>query len=237
MNDLHLLQSDFLKSLFAQGENSETLPLRHSERFYVYQNGYPARVDEALRETFARSSRLLGYDRWMQLLNDFCKVYRSQSHDLYGACKPFLNFMSSPVSGASIAELELMQLEFFISESFHAARSLPLSREEISEALQKPETKVSLQAHVRLLQARTAPLKLWSAIGDIDTASRSTEELTQQEMDPESVLVYRLGDEVQMAPMPQAGNLLLRSLQEGMSVGDSFSRLEESGLDCSPEQI
>jgi hypothetical protein len=135
----------------------------------VYRDGYPARLSEALGETFEGCWRVLGDDAFLAAARDFIARTPSASYNLsdYGASFP--EFLESRADAEDAPFLgDLARYEWAFKELFHA-KAHALLAPAVLAAKARPDAVLRLGGAVRLLSLRHRVYGLWRRDRSDDT--------------------------------------------------------------------
>ncbi|MBI3288731.1 MAG: putative DNA-binding domain-containing protein [Elusimicrobia bacterium] len=101
--------------------------LSAAEAVDVYRNGYPARLSEALGETFEACWRVLGDDDFLAACRDYARSTPSVSHNLSDYGRTFPEFLDGRHAEHAPFIGDLARLEWSFKELFHALPHAGLS--------------------------------------------------------------------------------------------------------------
>lgn len=205
----------------------------------VYRRGYPARLTEALGETYERVWRVLGDDDFFAACSAFIPTERSVSHNLSDYGRTFPDFLSARAEFAHAPFLgDLARLEWAFKDLFHARGHESLPAEELAR-LAAPSARFVFGAAVALLSLGHRVHAIWT---------RSLED--DSPLDPESwrgredLFLYKKNGRVfsrRLTPPEAAALTALRAgrpLEEALAGADGldadavsvlFRDLSESG--------
>lgn len=187
----------------------------------VYRRGYPARLSEALGETYKRVWRVLGDDDWFAACAAFIPTERSVSGNLSDYGGGFPQFLES-WSGAAHAPFlgDLARLEWTFKELFHAPRHEGLEPAELARSA-GPRTRF-------LFGAATALLTLGHRVHAIWT--RELEDETP--LDPgswrgsEDLFLFKKDGRVFSRPLTPPETAALTGLRAGRTLEEALSGAE-----------
>lgn len=214
----------------------------------VYAGGYPARIDEALADSYTAVRSFVGNEEFSRMTARFVRARRPTSYNLNDAGAGFHRFLRGEPSTRRLPFLpDLAELEWRIAEAFHAPQETPLAPAAL--AAWTPEqwerAVLSFQPAIAVVSSRWPILDLWrrrTQDGDADTAWTGP-----AERKAEHVLVRRAGLEIKLdlltleegaaLTLLMAGNPLGRVLElcsiaeiDGTTVSGWFSRWAMLGL-------
>lgn len=206
--------------------------LSAAEALAVYRAGYPARLTEALGETFETCWRVLGDEQFFAVAKDYIARTPSLSHNLsdYGATFP--DFLESPAFGRfgiSAPYLgDLARFEWSFKELFHEAPRAGLEPQGLAAAA-RPDSVLTLGPR-RLLALRHRVYGLWKRDRADDTPVADREWTG-----PERVLLYKKGgNDVFVRVLSAAEHSALAALSAGRPLEAALAAAE--GLDAAGAQ-
>jgi hypothetical protein len=200
-----------------------------AERLHVYAGGYPARVQEALVETFPAVAHLIGDGAVTDLTRRFVGAFALRSYNLNDAGVELPAFLRRDELSSQLPFLpDLAELEWNIACAFHAHDDTPLDPSALAEwSLDDWEHAVlRFQPSVALVCSPWPVRDLWKAretpISDIDLDLRNR---------PDRVLVYRsgLGGRCESIGIDEAA--ALAALLDGRKLAELTELLAEQGHD------
>lgn len=224
------VQNDFTSSCFGEVNAAFASSvagggkLTPAEAVEVYRSGYPARLSEALGETFEACWRMLGDEAFLEACRVYARSVPSTSHNLSDYGKSFPDFLLSRFNGEAPFIGDLGRLEWSFKEIFHAAPHAGLTASDLSVAV-KENSVLIFGSALNLLSFSHSVHGLWKRDRrDASPLKRSDYEGRQQ------VLLYKSGG----APVfsrtlaaPEAS--ALRSLLRGLPLSDALAAAK--GLD------
>lgn len=201
-------------------------PARAGARMCVYSDGYPARVRDALAETYPAVAHFVGEESFEALAHRYAASVPLASYNLNDAGAQMSEFLRRDAPTADRPFLaDLAVLEWHVVRAFHAAegpvldpRALPWTVEDWASAV------LRFQPSVAVVSSGWPLLDLWTARDTPRTA-----------IDLESpganhdIVVRRAGLIVRCESVPPGEALALRLLLDGRSLGKSMERLESEG--------
>lgn len=215
------LQRDFQELVFARAASAPLLDeVYPSHRLDAYVDGYPARISEALEETYPRLKAAVSDEEWQVLVEEYSAEFRSPSRNLSEASHIFPEFFSRhPPSREHAALLSLSHLERTIMEVFHARSRTALKMEELAQmfAVDPSQVELRLQDHVQVLDLRAGIFDLW----------RGKRCLAAEAEEIEHILLYRRGWDVMLESVPPAARDFLASLRKDPSFANACGALSE----------
>ncbi len=209
---------DFVAAVHGGGRLS---PLEAVE---VYRAGYPARMSEALGETFEACWRILGDEDFLEACKIYSRTVASASHNLsdYGASFP--EFLLARFKEHAPFIGDLARLEWSFKELFHAAAHAGLTPANLSVAV-KNDSVLIFGSAVKLLSFTYKVHDLWKRDRNDDAPlTRSDWEGRQQ------ALLYKSGGTPVLSRLlaaPEAS--AFKSLYEGRPLADALA--DAKGLD------
>jgi len=202
-------------------------------RVAVYVDGYPARIREALRETFPAVAQILGDGSFAAFADRYAKDVPAdlQNLNLVGAALPgYLE--SDRVSGDLPFLPALAELEWAVDRCFHADLLPPFDPSACSEwSLDDwAGAKVGFQPGLALV---CAP---WPLRELRETARCERAEIDVDLVDrPDQVLVYRRDFDVVVESIEAVEADAVAALQSGELLGEVIAKLAGSGAE--PEAV
>lgn len=199
---LKKLQRDFFKSLedgipqrplLSAIRTTQAFPAE--ERFGVYANAYRARLEDALREDFPETKRVLGEEKFSELASEYIASHPSQTVSLTDFGAKFPTFLKSKHVGVAA---ELAAFEWLLVESFYAEDDLDPNADLASSS---PAVCIRLQTSCLLFESKFNLEELMEGASAI-TPKKSF------------FAIYRRNDEVHWAPINQERFRLLSQLKE-----------------------
>jgi len=193
----------------------------------AYAGGYPARIREALADTFEAIAWLVGDDAFTELCMRYAAARRPASYNLNdaGAALP-RHLVYDPLTRHYPFLPALALLEWKLATAFHAATLPSLEPSTLAEWSNDEweQATVVLQPSVAAIVSRWPLLSLWKLR---ETPRSETKlELTAR---AECVLVYRRELVVRLETIPRAEACALRSLQRGRRLADALERAAIGG--------
>ena len=213
---LKLLQSRFVSSAF--GEVNAALvssitgggKLTPAEAVGVYRNGYPARLSEALGETFEACWRMLGDEDFLEACRVYARKVPSASYNLSDYGEGFPKFLQSRFKKSAPFIGDLAKLEWSFKELFHAAPHAGLPPKSLAVAV-KNNSVLIFGSAVYLLSFNHRAHDLWKRDRQ-NSAPLNREDWVGRQQ----VLLYKSGGTAvfsRIIAAPEAS--ALRSLKQG----------------------
>lgn len=193
MPSLELLQKRFTSSCF--GESNAAFvrsvtgggKLTPAEAVGIYRNGYPARISEALGETYEACWRMLGDEAFLRACSVYARKIKSTSYNLSDYGKSFPDFLHKRFHREAPFIRDLARLEWSFKELFHAAPHAGLTPSSLSFAV-KDNSVLMFGSAVQLLSFNYRVHGLWTRDRSDATPLRRTDWEGR-----EQVLLYRGG--------------------------------------------
>jgi hypothetical protein len=190
----------------------------------VYRRAYPARLTEALGETYERVWRVLGDDDFLATCAAFVPTERSTSHNLSDYGRTFPAFLESraELSHAPFVG-DLARLEWTFKELFHAAPNDGLPAAELARAA-GPGARLVFGPATALLTLRHRVHAVWTRDLEDDAA-----------LDPESwrgredLFMYKKDGRVFTRALTPPETAALTALRAGRALDAALAGAE--GLD------
>lgn len=208
-------------------------PLRgtRAERLSVYRDGYPARLREALEETYPAVSHVVGHASFADLTDRYVGATGPTSYDLCATGAGLPEFLRGDALAESLPFLpDLAALEWRIARAFHATEEPPFdSRSLAGWPLDRWEhTVVRFQPSVSLVSSPWPILDVWAA------RARPREDVSIDLRDrAERVLVRRAGLDVRCERLGEDDARVLRALLDARPLGEVAEGLAAEGVDPS----
>lgn len=187
------------------------------ERLNVYINGYPARVQEAVEESFPAVMHLIGHRPSHALVARYASALRRHSYNLNDIGAELPDFLrQDEITGQFPFLPDLARLEWAIVRAFHAHNRPPLDLQPLATWTDEQWHHAVLQFHpsVALVCSAWPVRTLWEVrdtpIEAIDVDLRDR---------PDQVIVYRIGHGVRCASICRDEALALGTLLAGHTLG------------------
>ncbi len=191
----------------------------------VYRRAYPARLTEALGETYVRVWRVLGDDDFFAACAAYIPTCRSTSGNLSDYGRTFPEFLESRPEAAHAPFLgDLARLEWTFKELFHLKPHEGLSAEELARTA-SPRAIFSFGAATAVLSLRYRVHAVWTRDLSDDAP-----------LDPESwsgredLFLYKKDGRVFSRPLTPPEAAALTSMRGGLPLDEALSGAE--GLDA-----
>ncbi|MGH7788358.1 MAG: HvfC/BufC family peptide modification chaperone [Candidatus Binatia bacterium] len=202
--------------------------VRPAERLAIYAGGYPARLEDALREQFPAVAHLVGVRRFAALVQRYGGAARPASYNInaVGAELP-AQLAVDPLAREYPFLADLAALEWCVVEAFHARHAASFDPASLAEWTldEWAGARLCFQPSVAVRQSPWSLRALWEARAtpieaiDIDLAQ------------PDHVLVYRRGFAVACASLDAAEARALTLLLDGARLGGAAAQLAGEGHD------
>ena len=224
MPSLKELQASFTRSAFGEAEAAFVSAiegggkLTSAQAVEVYRGGYPARISEALGETFEACWRVLGDEDFLAACAEYARKTPSAVYNLsdYGASFPAFLLERFRADAPFIGDLAALEWSF--KELFHAAPHPVLAPAELAAAV-KENSVLLFGSAVTLSSFKHAVHGLWKRDrSDATPLSPSDWE------GPQDVLLYKSGGSAvfsRVLAAPEAA--ALRALIGGRSLADALA--------------
>jgi hypothetical protein len=207
------------------------LPTRGTvnERLRVYSRGYPARVQEALRETFPALAHVIGSRALSSLTERYVRATRLRSYSLNDVGAALPGFIGHDPLATEFPFLpDLAQLEWRVAQAFHAWEQPPMDPQRLAKWGLREWSQATLrfQASVGLVSSAWPIRDLWRSRHtpveeiDVDLCDR-----------PDRVLVRRTGFDVSCESVPADEASVLTALLAGQRLGEITELLALQGSD------
>lgn len=200
-------------------------------RLGVYVGGYPARVQEALLESFPAVAHLAGARRFSELSERYVATLALHSYNLNDVGMELAKFLRTDRLGTDLPFLaDLAQLEWCVACAFHAHDATPLDPTPLGGWTdeQWEYAVLRFQPSVALVCSAWPIRELWAsrqtAVADIDIDLRDR---------PDCVLVRRFKMEVHCESLADGEARALKPLLDGQPLGEVTAMLATHGDDGS----
>jgi hypothetical protein len=200
-------------------------------RLGVYVGGYPARVQESLRETFPAVAHLAGVRRFSELSGRYVAALALHSYNLNDVGMELAKFLRSDVLGTDLPFLaDLAELEWRVACAFHAHERAPLDPTPLGawSDEQWEHAVLGFQPSVALVCSAWPIRELWAsretAVADIDIDLRDRSD---------RVLVRRCAMDVHCESLADGEARALEALLSGQPLGEVTAMLASHGDDGS----
>jgi hypothetical protein len=205
------------------------------ERLEIYNRQYWFRVIDAVSEDYPAISAVLGTEKFDALLLDYLKETPSISwtlRDLSGKLPEFLNAHPMLAGRKLRLAVDVARLEWAYIEAFDGRQFAPLTADDIQSI--SPDSKVSLQPHIRLLDlyypVDEIVLAVHKATPESDIVSnaaverkpRSRAEIPRVRKERIYLAVHRYDNSVYYRRIKREAWRLLRALGRGTSIAESI---------------
>lgn len=230
MSRLAELQRLFVASAFGAPEKSFVAAVTGGGRLTpgdaveVYRRGYPARLSEALGETFRSCWRVLGDEDFLAACAEYARAVPSTSHNLSDYGRTFPEFLKERHGAHAPFIAELGRLEWEYKEIFHRAPHASLTAKELAAK--------ATEKSVFTLGAATALLSFEFKVTGIWTRDKTNETaLTKEDWTgAERVLLFKRGDnEVRHVELDRPAFQVLTALRDGKKLDDALASAD--GMD------
>jgi hypothetical protein len=200
-----------------------------SERLAVYVNGYPARVQEAIEESFPAVTHLIGHRATHELVERYLHALTRHSYNLNDVGAKLPGFLCRDLLCARFPFLpDLARLEWAINQAFHAHQRAPLDPASLATwtDAQWQRAVLHFQPSVALVCSPWPIRDLWAA----RETPREAIDLDLRDR-PDQVRVWRTGLEVHCTSVGRDEALLLETLLAGQTLGAAMERLAANNGD------
>ncbi len=201
--------------------------LSAAEAVAVYRRGYPARLTEALGETFEACWRVMGDEDFLAACREFVARTPSRSHNLSDYGETFPDFLAARADAEAAPFLgDLARFEWAFKELFHAAPRPGLSAAALAKAA-RPDSVLRLAGPLVLLSFGHRVYGLWKR----DRADATP--VTRADWEgPERLALYKEGgNPVFVRELSAPEHAALAALAAGRTAADALagSGLDEAG--------
>jgi hypothetical protein len=200
-----------------------------ADRLAVYVNGYPARVQEALREVFPALAHVTGTRAFAALTDRYIAAVPLCSYNLNDAGESLADFLRHDELGERLPLApDLAALEWRVARAFHARVKPPVEPSVFAgwDLAEWDRAVLHFQPSVSVVQSAWPIREVWEAREtpreeiDIDLQDR-----------PDNVFVRRNGLEVECTSIDPIQADVLQALLDGQSLGEVSSKLIDLGQD------
>lgn len=192
-------------------------------RLRAYTGGYPARIREALEESFPATARIIGPHQLTELAERYVRSVPLRSYNLNDAGMSLSEFLHTDLLAAELPFLpDLAELEWRVTRAFHARQVEPLDPEAVSRWTPDQWAGVVLrfQPWLAIVTSRWPIRRIWRA------AQREGAEIQTCRSGRRSyVLVRRVGFAVRCESLAAGAAHALTALLEGRALGEVIERL------------
>lgn len=233
------VQSMFSQEMFGKEKTklSEILNEQANDpgikRMDVYAEGYPARICEALTESYPAVLKVLGPGVFNESAAEFSKSRAFEHYNLNAVAPYFPDFLRlSPWQESFPFLNDLADLERAVQLAFHAENQTPATPEDFSKkAVVDGENLIfRFQPHVFVIRSFWPILDIWSA------RHLPPEKIKiEVENRPQSVLVHRQGEQVFCQKADAIEAAVLQQLLQGETLSRAFDVMTEAD-DMTPVQ-
>ena len=224
------LQHTFARGVFGDDPTVLALIASPAERLTVYRNSVLANLRATLREIYPVVLRLTGERFFEQAAANFARSHVSESGDLHRYGKQFAEFLASYQPAKALAYLpDVARLEWLWHEVFHApdAQAMELSALATIVPDDYRRLRFQLQPGCRLLVSAFPIHRIWEA----NQPGYAGEENIDLDQGAVSLVIYRFGYEVRIAPVSRAEQTVIESL----AAGEMFERTAARAAGIDPE--
>lgn len=204
--------------------------LTAAEAVEVYRGGYPARLTEALGETYEICWRVLGDEGFFAAARGFIARFPSRSHNLsdYGA--EFPEYLESlPVARDAPYLGDLARFAWTFKELFHAKPHAGLEPAVLA-AKARPEAVLRFGGAVRLLSLRRRVYGIFRRDKDDDSPIQEADWKGEQRL----ILYKKEGNPIFVRELAAPEHAALSALAAGVPLADALAGAE--GLDAAGAQ-
>jgi hypothetical protein len=197
-----------------------------SERRGAYVNGYPARLREALEETYPALRHLLGASAFADLVLRHRRAVPAGQWDLGAVGRALPTFLEYDEVARDLPFApNLARLEWAVQVAFHARLAAPLQPDAFAALATSPDwdrARLDFQAGVAIVESAWPIRTLWEARDtprdaiDVDLRDR-----------PDAVCVHRVGFRVACESIDARHTAVLRALLAGKSLGAAIGPLTD----------
>lgn len=230
MRSLPELQDAFAQAIFS-GDGAAILPfvtadgVTPQERLAVYRNNVFHNFREALRAVYPVVDRLVGSDFFDYVADAYSRRHPSASGDIHGYGDAFADFLAGLEQATDLAYLpDTARLEWAIHRVFHAAAAPPIDPRRLAAVGEEhyASLRFVLNPACRLLASDYPVQRIW-ALNQPDVPWDEGFSLAEGGV---HLLVRRDDFEVECVPLAEGEFQLLRTLAEGLPLGEAVARAQ-----------
>jgi hypothetical protein len=215
-----VVDPDFVASVTGGGK------LSAAESVAVYRDGYPARLTEALGETYECCWRVLGDDDFMAAAKDYIARTPSSSYNLSDYGEDFPEFLESRPDAEDAPFIgDLARYEWAFKELFHLKPHSVLAPAVLA-AKARPDAVLLLGGAVKILSLRHHVYDIWRRDRSDDTPLKDGDWEGAERL----VLYKKEGNPVFVRPLTAPEHAALTALAAGRPLQDALASAE--GLDA-----
>jgi putative DNA-binding protein len=204
--------------------------LTAAEAVDVYRGGYPARLTEALGETYETCWRVLGDEGFFAAAKGFLERFPSRTHNLSDYGEEFPEFLESlPVAADAPYLGDLARFAWTFKELFHAKPHAGLAPAVLA-AKARPESVLRLGAAVRLLSLRHSVYGIYRRDLEDEAPIHERDWKGEQRL----ILYKKEGNPIFVRELAAPEHAALKALAEGRPLADALESAE--GLDAAAAQ-
>lgn len=195
-----------------------------TKRFAVYRNNVTVSLVNALADIFPAVARLVGADFFRNIARIYIAEEPPQSALLFQYGQGFPDFLARFEPVGKLPYLpDVARLERKWLDATHAADMDPLTSAALAAVSPEDLERVCFMPHpaARIVESRYAAVSIFSA-------SRAEQPLDKiRVMHPETGLITRPHQEVQIRLLPEGAASFFQDLLQGMSLGEAANRTHE----------
>lgn len=202
-------------------------PARTSERLRIHAGGYPARILEALADTYPAIARVVGAAAFEMLAQRYAAEVALASYNLNDAGERMPAFLRRDSLMQRTAFLpELAELEWRVTQAFHAEEHAALNPRRLDWSMEDwARAVLEFQPSVAVLSSDWPLLVVWAG-RDVDADPQPVARLDE----PEYLVVRRAGDVVRCESVTAAEARALALLLEDGHLFRVAEQLETEGI-------
>lgn len=200
-------------------------------RLQVYTDGYPARILEALAETFPACAHILGDATFAAMGERYVSQLRGAPRNLNDVGAALESFLRTEPLCESLPFLpDLAALEWTTQQAFHSREGEPFDGSKCGDWTSERwmRARIEFQPSVTLLRSEWPLSELRDAI-DVDRESIDID-LTRQ---PRCFLIHRSGFDVEIESVSEFEASAIEAFKRGAPLGEVVENLERQGADAS----
>jgi len=201
--------NDLLKDILPAGR----IP-NFREALEVHQNGYIARLTEALGETFEGTWFIMGDELFFSICEEYIKENKSKLYNLSDYGENFPNFLEQRRDMIAIPFVQDMaRFDWMFKELFHEKQHISIPLNELQRIETEPNISLILGNAVRLFSSQFSIYKFWNLRNQTDAEIKNINYESS-----ENLLLYKQNEEIFVKELSDAQFDIISSLISGKSV-------------------
>jgi hypothetical protein len=200
----------------------------------VYQNGYEARLTEALGEIFEGVWWVLGDQKFFEVCRHYIRGHESKSYNLSDYGFDFSSFLQSNEPPAPLAPFlpDLARYEWLFHETFHEAQASHFDHAELHLLHQHANVILGFQNNIRLFSSPYTVYPIWKMRGETaDNVGPLAWDM------PEHLFIYKQAQSVFVQHLSPSGFHVLDLMVQGQTLEQAIDKTAMLFGDLSEEQV